>query len=86
MGSRITSLYESDVSLLLLRTREIEGAGKVELVCIGGLWKMDGECLLILCGDLFGLGSLAGSWMLGHSRQLPDGQKTYMGWEENGLG
>ena len=47
---------------------------------------MDGEYLLILCGDPFGLGPSAGSWMLGHSRQLPDGQKTYMGWEENELG
>ena len=24
--------------------------------------------------------------MLGHSRQLPDGQKTSVVWEENGLG
>ena len=27
--------------------REIEGAGKVELVCVGGLWRMGGECLLM---------------------------------------
>ena len=40
-----------------------------------------------VCGDPLGLGSLAkGSWWLGHSRQLPDGQKISMGWEENGLG
>ena len=40
-----------------------------------------------LCGDPLGLGSLAKwSWMLGQSRQLPDGQKTSTGWEENGLG
>ena len=41
MGSRITSLCDGDVSLLLRRTREIEGGGKVELVCVGGL------CLLM---------------------------------------
>ena len=28
--------------------REIEGAGKVELVCVGRLWRMGGECLLML--------------------------------------
>ena len=40
-----------------------------------------------LCGDLLELDSLAkSSWMPGLSRQLPDGQKTSMGWEENGLG
>ena len=27
--------------------REIEGAGKVELVCVGGRWRMGGECLLV---------------------------------------
>ena len=37
MGSGITSLYDGDVSLLLRRTREIEGVEKVELVCVGGL-------------------------------------------------
>ena len=47
MGSRITSLRDGYVSLLLRGTREIEGAGKVELVCVGGLWRMGGECLLI---------------------------------------
>ena len=30
MGNRTTSLYEGDVSLLLLRTREIEGAGELD--------------------------------------------------------
>ena len=84
MGSRISSLRDGYVSLLLHGRREIEGAGKVELVCVRGLWRMGGECL---CGDPLGLGSLAkGSWMLGHSRQLPDGQKTSIGWEENELG
>ena len=29
------------------RTREIEGAGKVELVCVGGLWRMGDESLLL---------------------------------------
>ena len=42
MGSRITSLRDGYVSLLLRGTREIEGAGKVELVCVGGLWRMGG--------------------------------------------
>ena len=42
---------------------------------------------LCLCGDPLGPGPLAkGSWMAGHSRQLPDGQKTSVGLEENGLG
>ena len=40
-----------------------------------------------LCGDPLVLASLAkGSWMVGHSRQLPDGQETSVGWEKNGLG
>ena len=47
MGSRITSLRVGYVSLLLHGTKEIEGAGKVELVCVGGLWRMGGECLLM---------------------------------------
>ena len=47
MESRITSLCDDDVSLLLCRMREIEGGGKVELVCVGGLWRMGGECLLM---------------------------------------
>ena len=47
MGSRITNLRDSYVSLLLLGTREIEGTGKVELVCVGGSWRMVGECFLM---------------------------------------
>ena len=47
MGSRITSLRDGYVSLLLRGTREIEGAGKVELVCAGGLLRMGDECLLM---------------------------------------
>ena len=47
MGSGITSLCDGDVSLFLRRTREIEGWRKVELVCVGGLWRMGGECLII---------------------------------------
>ena len=47
MGSRITTLCDGDVSLFLRRTREIEGVGKVELVCVGRLWRMGGECLLM---------------------------------------
>ena len=47
MGSRITSLRGGDVSSLVRGTREIEGAEKVELVCVGGLWRMGGECLLM---------------------------------------
>ena len=40
-----------------------------------------------LCRDMLEVGSLAkGSWMLGWSGQLPDGQKTSMGWEQDGLG
>ena len=42
MGSRITSLRDGYVSLLLRGTREIEGVEKVELVCVGGLWRMSG--------------------------------------------
>ena len=47
MGSRITSLRGGDVSSLVRGTREIEGAEKVELVCVGGLWRMGGKCLLM---------------------------------------
>ena len=47
MGSRITSLRDGYVSPFLRGTREIEGARKVELVCVGGLWRMGGECLLM---------------------------------------
>ena len=87
MGSRITSLRDGYVSLLLRGTREIEGAGKVELVCVGGLWRMGGECLLVPVWRSVRAGSVGkGSWMAGHSRQLPDGQKTSVGWEEIGLG
>ena len=42
MGSRITILCDGDVSLLLRRTREIEGVGKVELVFVGRMWRMGG--------------------------------------------
>ena len=37
MGSGITSLCDGDDSLLMRRTREIEGNGKVDLLCVGGL-------------------------------------------------
>ena len=66
------------------RTKEIEGVGRVELVCVGGLLRMGGESFLlpVWCGDLLKLGSLAnGSWMCGWSGQLPDGQETSMGAE-----
>ena len=40
-----------------------------------------------LCGDLLEVGSLAkGSRMLGWLGQLPDGQETSVGWEQDGLG
>ena len=40
-----------------------------------------------LCGDLLEVGSPAkGSRMLGWSGQLPDGQETSVGWEQDGLG
>ena len=35
MGGCMTSLCDGDVSLLMRRTREIEGAGKVEVLCVG---------------------------------------------------
>ena len=39
------------------------------------------------CGDLLEVGSMGKwSWMLGYSGQLPDGQETSMGWEQDGLG
>ena len=47
MGSRITNLRDGNVILLLRGTRESEGVGKVELVCVGGLWRTGGECLLM---------------------------------------
>ena len=40
-----------------------------------------------LCGDLLEVGSPAkGSRMLGWLGQLPDGQETSVGWEQDGLG
>ena len=35
------------MSVDLRRTREIEGVGTVELVCVGGLLRMSGESLLL---------------------------------------
>ena len=35
------------MSVDLRRTREIEGVGTVELVCVGGLLRMSGETLLL---------------------------------------
>ena len=32
------------------RTKEIEGVGTVELVCVGELLRMGGESFLLLCG------------------------------------
>ena len=56
MGSRITSLRDGYVTWLLPGTREIEGAGKVELVCVGRLWRMGGECLLMPVWRSVGVG------------------------------
>ena len=87
MGSGITRLCDGDVSCFLRRMREIEGAGKWNWCVLAdcGGWVVN--LFYCLCGGPLELGSLAkGSWMLGHSRQLPDGQKTFMGWEENELG
>ena len=40
-----------------------------------------------LCGDLLEVGSpVKGSRMLGWLGQLPDGQETSVGWEQDGLG
>ena len=47
MGSRITSLRDGYISLLLRGTREIEGAEKVGLLSVGRLLRMGGECLLM---------------------------------------
>ena len=35
------------MSVDLRRTREIEGVGTVEVVCVGGLLRMSGETLLL---------------------------------------
>ena len=58
MGSGITRLCDSDVSCFLRRTREIDGAGKVELVCVGGLWRMGGENLHGMGGEQVGIGAI----------------------------
>ena len=40
-----------------------------------------------LCGDVLEVEFMGkGSLMLGQSGQLPDGKKTSMGWEQDGLG
>ena len=38
------------------RIREIEGVGTVELVCVGKLWRMGGESLLLPVGRFVGGG------------------------------
>ena len=69
------------------RTGEVEGVGTVELVCVGGLLRVGGESLLLPVWGSVGGGSMGKwSWMLGYSGQLPDGQETSMGWEQDGLG
>ena len=48
------------------RTGEIEGAGSVELVCVGGLLTMVVESLLLLVWRFVGGGFIGkGGWMLG---------------------
>ena len=47
MGSRITSLRDGYISLLLRGTREIDGVGKLELLCVGRLWRMGSKSLLM---------------------------------------
>ena len=92
MGSRITSLRDGYVILLLRGTRETEGVGKVELVCVGRLWRMGGECLLMLVWrsvrvefiDKGGVGCLGiqGSYLT--ARKPPsDGRR--MGWDRGQL-
>ena len=67
MGRKITG-YVQVASADSCRTKEIEGVGTVELVCVGGLLRMGGESFLlpVWCGDLLEVGSLAkGSWICG---------------------
>ena len=67
------------------RTREIEGAGMVELVYMTRLLRMGGESFLLhlWSRDLLEVRLLTkGIWMWGWLGQLLDGQKTFMvaGW------
>ena len=69
------------------RTGEVESVETVELVCVAGLLRMRGESLLLPCGDLLEVGSLAkGSWIVGLPGQLSDDQEISTGWEQDGLG
>ena len=69
------------------RTGEIEGVGAVELVCVCRLSRMGGESLLLPVCRSVEVGSPAkGNRMLGWLGQLPDGQETSVGWEQDVLG
>ena len=80
MGSSITSLRDGYVILLLRGTREIEGAGKVELVYFGGLWRTGGECLLMPVWRSVRVG------FIGKGGVGCLGIEGSIGWKENGLG
>ena len=80
VGSQIYVMVTSAGSC---RTGKIEGVGAVELVCVGRLLRMGGESLLL---PLWSLLEAKGSRMLGWLGQFPDGQKTSVGWEQDGLG
>ena len=51
------------MSVDLRRTREIEGVGTVELVCVGGLLRISGETLLLSVWRSVGSG-FTGKWIL----------------------
>ena len=86
MGSEITRLCDGDVSWLLQNDRDW-GCANSGTGMLAYCWGWVVNLLYCLCGDLLEVGSLAkGSWMLGWSGQLSDGQETSMGWEQDGLG
>ena len=85
MGLRV---YVMVTSAGPCRTGEIEGVGAVKLVRVGRLSRMGSESLLLpVWRDLLEVGPPAKeSRMLGWSGQLPDGQETSVGWEQDGMG
>ena len=87
MGSGITSLCDGDDSLSCVERVRLRVTEKWNCCVLADCRGWVVNLFYCLCGEPLGLGSLGkGSWILGHLRQLPDGQKTSMGCEENGLG
>ena len=86
MGSGITRLCDGDNSWLLRRTREIEGAEKVELVCVGGLLRMCGESILLPVWKSVGVGFIGkGELDAWYKKQKTSENRQYKTWRTENL-